>query len=104
MAKEPKQVIAMPELDNEHGVAQLVLSTRKMQRGLGSCAHIQFAKQGMVMFEMYGDYRQYPGTTLQAAATQKNLDTLHAANFPPVVVDVLKADALVFYARKRGGQ
>jgi hypothetical protein len=100
MAKDPKQIIPMPELDSNDGAAQLVLSTQKSGRGLTSCAHIQFAGPNYIRFEMFGDFRTYPGAPVKASATQKNLDAVHAANFTSAVVNELLDKARAFYAAK----
>ena len=57
MAQEPKQIIDIPELNNEQGAAKLEFSTRKYSNGqIVSAAHIQYAKDGMLIFMMYSDF------------------------------------------------
>ena len=104
MAQEPKQIIEIPELDSEAGAAQMELSTEKYDNGrLVSAAHIHFVKDGMLTFEVFGDFRKVLLRTL-ARATQKNLNTQHASVFTPAAIDALKAEALAFYAEKRKKQ
>jgi len=102
MAIEPKTIILMPALDKAEGVAQLELSTSKSSSGgLASSAHVQFAQpDGGVSFLMCGDFRKYFPRS-KVAATQKNLNTLHASTFTPSVVETLKAEVRAFYANKR---
>lgn len=101
MAQEPKQIIAIPELDSATGAAQMELSTEKYDNGrLVSAAHIHFVKDGMITFELCGDFRKVILRTL-ARATQKNLNTQHANVFTPAAIDALKAEALAFYAAKQ---
>lgn len=101
MAKEPKQIIDIPELNNGNGAAQLELSTRKYSNGqIVSSAHVHFVKNGMVTFMLYGDFHM---TLLcnTARATQKTLDQQHATAFNPDAIERLKAEAIFFYANKR---
>lgn len=101
MAQEPKQIIAIPALDNAEGAAQMELSTQKYDNGrLVSAAHIHFVKDGCITFECFGDFRKTVFRTL-ARATQKNLNTQHASVFTPAAIDALKAEALAFYAAKK---
>ena len=104
MAQEPKQIISIPELDIAECAAQMELSTEKYDTGqIVSAAHIHFVKDGMITFELYGDFRKVLLRTL-ARATQKNLNTQHASVFTPAAIDALKAEALAFYAEKRKKQ
>lgn len=101
MAQEPEQVIPIPELDGEQGAAQLEVSTRKYSNGqIVSAAHVQFAKNGMVTFMMYGDFRK---TVLRTSgrATQKTLDQQHSTAFNPDYLTLLKAEVIAFYYDKR---
>lgn len=101
MAQEPKQVIDIPQLDSAEGAAQIELSTRKYSSGkIVSSAHIHFAKDGMVTFMLYSDFRKVLLST-PLRATQKNLNTQHASVFTPAAVESLKLEALAFYANKR---
>lgn len=101
MAQEPKQVIPIPELDNEQGAAQLEVSTRKYSNGqIVSAAHVQFAKDGMVTFMLYGDFR-WTALCTTGRATQKILDHQHATAFNPDELGRIKAEAIAFYAAKR---
>jgi hypothetical protein len=104
VAQEPKQNIAIPELDSAAGAAQMELSTEKYDDGrLVSAAHLHFVKDGSLTFRVYGDFRKVLLRTL-ARATQKNLNTQHASVFTPAAIDALKAEALAFYAEKRKKQ
>ena len=101
MAQEPKQIIPIPALNIEEGAAQLTLTTDKYFNGqIVSAAHIYFAKNGMITFELAGDFRKVLLRTRERA-TQKALDTQHANTFTPEVIEALKAEALAFYAEKR---
>lgn len=101
MAQEPKQIIAIPELDSAEGKAQMELSTNKYNSGqLVSAAHVHFVKNGCITFECFGDFRKTVLRTL-ARATQKNLNTQHTSVFTTACIDALKAEALAFYAEKR---
>lgn len=103
MAQEPKQIIAIPELDSKEGAAQMEVSTQKYDNGrLVSAAHIHFVKDGMITFECFGDFRKTVFQTL-ARGTQRNLNTQHASVFTPAAIDALKAEALAFYAAKQKG-
>jgi hypothetical protein len=101
MAQEPKQIIAIPELDSAAGAAQMEISTEKYDDGrLVSAAHLHFVKDGSLTFRVYGDFRKVLLRTV-ARATQKNLNTQHASVFTPAAIDALKTEALAFYAEKR---
>jgi hypothetical protein len=91
----------MPELDGDMGAAQLVLSTTKGNRGLNSCAHVEYVMdRNSTTFEMFGDFRKH-FPALNVAATQKNLDALHARDFTPEAVAAVRAEAIAFYAAKK---
>jgi hypothetical protein len=103
MAKEPTTIILMPQLDKAEGNAQLRLSTHKGSRGLNSCASLTFATPGSPFsgfsFMLGQDFmKHFP--TVKLAATQKNLDALHAASFTPTAIDALKVEVLAFYAKQ----
>lgn len=101
MAQEPKQIIDIPELNNEQGAARMELSTRKYDNGqILSAVHVHFLKDFMVTFELYGDFRKVVLRT-RARATQKTLDSQHAQAFTPETIAALKVEILAFYASKR---
>ena len=101
MAQEPKQIIPIPELDSEAGAAQMELSTEKYDTGkIVSAAHIHFVKDGMLTFELCGDFRKVLLRTT-ARASQKMLDAQHTLVFTPETIEALKAEALAFYAAKK---
>jgi hypothetical protein len=100
-AQEPKQIIDIPELNNEQGAAKLELSTRKYSNGqIVSAAHIQYAKDGMLIFMMYSDFSKTV-LRIKGRATQKTLDSQHAQAFTPETIAALKVEILAFYASKR---
>jgi hypothetical protein len=101
VAQEPKQTIAIPELNSKEGAAQLTLTTEKYGNGqLVSSAHIYFVRDGLITFEVFGDFRKVLLRTA-ARATQKALDLQHSSVFTPDAIEALKAEALAFYAAKK---
>jgi len=101
MAREPKQIIDIPELNNEQGAAKLELSTRKYSNGqIVSAAHVSFCRDGMMVFELYGDFSKTM-LRIKGRATQRTLDAQHAQAFTPESIAALKSEVLAFYASKR---
>ena len=77
MAREPKQIIDIPELNNEQGAAKLELSTRKYSNGqIVSAAHVSFCRDGMMVFELYGDFSKTM-LRIKGRATHKERWTLN---------------------------
>jgi hypothetical protein len=100
-AQEPRQIIDIPELNNEQGAAQMELSTRKYSNGqIVSAAHIHYAKDGMMVFELYGDFSKTM-LRIKGRATQKTLDAQQAQAFTPESIAALRVEVLAFYASKR---
>ena len=101
MAQEPEQTISLPALNNEQGAAQLQLTTNKYSNGqMVSSAHIYFVRDGLITFEVFGDFRKVLLRTT-ARATQKALDLQHSSVFTPDAIEALKSEAIVFYAAKK---
>ena len=101
MVQAPKQIIPIPELNSDAGTAEMEISTEKYHTGhIVSVAHIYFKKDGMITFELCGDFRKVL-LRKRGTATQRNLDAQHFSVFTPEVLDALKAEALTFYAAKR---
>ena len=99
MARELQQTIHLPELDGAQVVAQLELRTYKSSRGIISAAHVQFAKDGYVTHELFGDFSKTLGC-FPDRATQKNLAARHAETFTPWQIEILKGQIVAFYAAK----
>lgn len=112
MAHDAITDITMPELDqhahHEGARAILNLVTRKGMNGLHSAASVHFAEpNGIVTFELCGDFRKVLAHDRSARATQKAIDGLHAATFTPEAIESLKIIARAFYvdkAIKQGGR
>ena len=100
MANERRQRIDLPELNGPRGSAQLEIRTYKSTPHLASLAHVHFAKDGYVTFELFGDFSKSMVRSFDRA-TQKNLDAQHARVFTPQAIADLKAEAIAFYAAKR---
>ena len=100
-AQEPKQLIDIPELNREDTRAELQIKTYKNDYGqIVSAARVHFVKDGMITFEIFGDFSKTV-LRIKGRATQKNLDTQHAQAFTPESIAALKAEVLAFYASKR---
>ena len=100
MAQEPKQIIAIPELDSEAGAAQMELSTEKYDNGrLVSAAHIHFVKDGMLTLKCLAIFARF-FCALSPCHTE---EYKHATrqHFRACRIDALKAEALAFYAAKK---
>ncbi len=100
MAHNPQTIITLPELDSKQGAFQIELTTRKYSNGeMVSSATGEFARDGMVTYLMYGDFRKVYARTA-ARATQRALDAQHAATFSPAALPQIIADARAFYAAR----
>ncbi len=99
MAFDRKQRIDVPAFDSARGTAQLELRTYKGSRELISSAHIHFVRDGMVTFELFGDFSKTLSRS-PVRGTQANIDSQHARLFTPQAIDDLKAEAGTFYALK----
>jgi len=101
MAQEPTKVILIPELDKDgKGQFQLELSTHKGGDGrIISAAHGQYVREGMVTFELCGDFsKRYAANA--GRATQKTLDAQQAAIFGPDFLPAILAEVKAFYDAK----
>jgi hypothetical protein len=103
MAKEPKTVIEIPELNrpNIHGkgtdLARLELNTYGNNGRIWSHASVVFLQpDGSITFE----YRKAL-PAVRARATQKTLDTHHANTFTEHNVCLITGDVLAFYRAKQ---
>jgi hypothetical protein len=106
VAKEPKTIIILPELnkpsDTGNGIdkAQLELSTTNYNGRITSVAHVVYTNpEGNLTFAT-DDYLKRLATLTGARATQKTLDTRHAAIFTPEAIETIKGDAFAFYRAK----
>jgi hypothetical protein len=100
MASDVKRVIAMPELDSNKGQFQLELRTYKGFNGqIVSAAHGQYVRDGMLTFELCGDFSEVYERS-NARATQKALEAQHAAAFGPESIAAIQNSVRSFYAAK----
>ena len=99
-AIDPRTIIPMPALDRADGAAQLQLRTWKDSRGL-LCSSVStyFAKDGALTCILFQDFAKVYARNL-GRATQKALDSQHAAVFTPAAVDAIKAEVIAFYAAR----
>jgi hypothetical protein len=101
MAAERTARIYLEALDRNGERALLNLSTSKSASGLLSVASVTFRRpDGIVTFELWGDFRKTVKVDRNARATQKNIDTQHFGTFTDAYIAELQAEALAFYASK----
>jgi len=100
MAHAVKQKIMLPELDTPKSQSVLILHTHKHYRGgiasLASVHHIDG------VFESHMPYQDFFKVVVRTAgtATQKRIDSQHAAAFTDEAIEQIKAEALAHYAAK----
>jgi hypothetical protein len=106
MAQDQKQFIPLEYLNrNDHSgrleTARLRLETRKSHNGgLYSGANVEFCRDGMVTFELCGDFSIKILHNRAARATQKAIDTQHAQVFTAEAIAGLQDQVKAYYEAK----
>jgi hypothetical protein len=69
-----------------------------------SSAHVEFAGDQFLTFEMFGDFSKVLENNRGARATQRALEVQHDRHFHPIDVEGLKRQAIAFYAAKNASK
>lgn len=90
-----------PDTNGEPMTAVLHCSTSKDSRGgIYSQCNVQFNRDGLTTFEVFGDYRRVIERAPNVRATQKALATQHARNFTPELIAAYTSEAIGYYKNK----
>ena len=102
MANAATEYYYIPELDKEGKRARLTAFTdTSSSGGLSSSVQIEFeAPDKGTSFMLCGGFRKTVLRNKALRGTQKSINVQHSMAFTPEAVQVLKAEALAFYAAK----